>query len=87
MAVSFFSSWGVLFGEPVYHLTFVLVPDAMDWLEKNQDTDLEELLAEDEAGPKVAKVEGDALAMSLVCNDCGKKFRSQREAEFHANKS
>lgn len=63
------------------------LPDAMDWLEKNQDTDLEELLAEDEAGPNVAKVEGDALALSLVCNDCGKKFRSQREAEFHANKS
>ncbi|KAI0114507.1 ubiquitin-related domain-containing protein [Nemania sp. FL0031] len=63
------------------------LPDAMDWLEKNQDTPLEELLAEEEAGPSVAKVEGDALAMSLVCNECNKKFRSQREAEFHANKS
>lgn len=24
---------------------------------------------------------------SLVCNDCGKKFRSQAQAEFHASKS
>ncbi|KAI1306211.1 ubiquitin-related domain-containing protein [Xylaria venustula] len=63
------------------------LPDAMDWLEKNQDTDLEELLAEEEAGPSVAKVDGDSVAMSLVCNECNKKFRSQREAEFHANKS
>ncbi|KAI0455877.1 ubiquitin-related domain-containing protein [Xylaria acuta] len=63
------------------------LPDAMDWLEKNQDTPLEELLAEEESGPNVAKVEGEGVAMSLVCNECGKKFRSQREAEFHANKS
>ncbi|KAI1113022.1 ubiquitin-related domain-containing protein [Nemania sp. NC0429] len=65
------------------------LPDAMDWLEKNQDTPLEDLLAEEEeSGPKIAAVEGEnVVAMSLVCNDCGKKFRSQREAEFHANKS
>ncbi|KAJ2997094.1 hypothetical protein NUW58_g762 [Xylaria curta] len=63
------------------------LPDAMDWLEKNQDTPLEELLAEEESGPQVAKVEENEVAMSLVCNECGKKFRSQREAEFHANKS
>ena len=24
---------------------------------------------------------------SLVCNECGKKFRSQAQAEFHASKS
>ncbi|KAI0858629.1 ubiquitin-related domain-containing protein [Xylaria cubensis] len=62
------------------------LPDAMDWLEKNQDTPLEDLLAEEESGPSVTKVEGE-VALSLVCNECGKKFRSQREAEFHANKS
>ncbi|TRX97114.1 hypothetical protein FHL15_001908 [Xylaria flabelliformis] len=62
------------------------LPDAMDWLEKNQDTPLEDLLAEEESCPSVTKVEGE-VAMSLVCNECGKKFRSQREAEFHANKS
>ncbi|KAI0405989.1 ubiquitin-related domain-containing protein [Xylaria palmicola] len=64
------------------------LPDAMDWLERTQDTPLEDLLAEEEeSGPKVARAEGDVVALSLVCNECGKKFRSQREAEFHANKS
>ncbi|KAL7622968.1 hypothetical protein AAE478_006647 [Parahypoxylon ruwenzoriense] len=63
------------------------LPDAMDWLEKTQDTPLEELLEEEESGTNVAKVEDGTVAMSLVCNECGKKFRSQGEAEFHANKS
>lgn len=27
------------------------------------------------------------VAQSLVCNDCGKKFRSQAQAEFHATKT
>ncbi|KAI1439272.1 ubiquitin-related domain-containing protein [Xylaria sp. CBS 124048] len=62
------------------------LPDAMDWLEKTQDSSIEDLLAEEAAGPQIAKVEGE-VAMSLVCNECGKKFRAQREAEFHANKS
>ncbi|KAI8963704.1 ubiquitin-related domain-containing protein [Daldinia sp. FL1419] len=63
------------------------LPDAMDWLEKTQDTPLEELLEEEESGTNVAKVDEGAVALSLVCNECGKKFRSQGEAEFHANKS
>ncbi|OTB16603.1 hypothetical protein K445DRAFT_294613 [Daldinia sp. EC12] len=63
------------------------LPDAMDWLEKTQDTPLEELLEEEQSGANVAKVDEGAVAMSLVCNECGKKFRSQGEAEFHANKS
>lgn len=64
-----------------------LVPDAMDWLEKTQDTPLEELLEEEKSGANVQKVDDGTVAMSLVCNECGKKFRSQGEAEFHANKS
>ncbi|KAI1502815.1 DNA-binding protein [Biscogniauxia marginata] len=63
------------------------LPDAMDWLEKTQDTPLEELLEEEKSGPNVAKAEDGTVAMSLVCNECGKKFRSQGEAEFHAGKS
>lgn len=59
----------------------------MDWLEKTQDTPLEELLEEEASGPNVAKVDDGTVAMSLVCSECGKKFRSQGEAEFHANKS
>ncbi|KAI1269995.1 ubiquitin-related domain-containing protein [Xylariaceae sp. FL1019] len=62
--------------------------DAMDWLEKTQDTPLDELIAEEEAGAtNVTKVEGDDAAMSLLCQECGKKFRTQGEAEFHAGKS
>ncbi|KAI1808103.1 ubiquitin-related domain-containing protein [Daldinia bambusicola] len=63
------------------------LPDAMDWLEKTQDTPLEELIEEEQSGANVAKVDEGAVAMSLVCNECGKKFRTQGEAEFHANKS
>ncbi|KAI0179104.1 ubiquitin-related domain-containing protein [Hypoxylon sp. FL1284] len=63
------------------------LPDAMDWLEKTQDTPFEELLEEEESGTNVEKVADGTVAMSLVCNECGKKFRTQGEAEFHANKS
>ncbi|KAI6092302.1 ubiquitin-related domain-containing protein [Hypoxylon rubiginosum] len=63
------------------------LPDAMDWLEKTQDTPLDELLAEEESGPNVQKVDDGTVAMSLVCNECGKKFRNHADAEFHAVKS
>ncbi|KAI0470700.1 ubiquitin-related domain-containing protein [Xylariaceae sp. FL0804] len=63
------------------------LPDAMDWLEKTQDTPMEELLEEDQSGANIEKVSDGTVALSLVCNECGKKFRSQGEAEFHANKS
>lgn len=63
---------------------------ALEWLETNQDKSLEEIKAEqaaegeDEEGPALKPGEE---ARSLVCNDCGKKFRSQAQAEFHASKS
>ncbi|KAI2473244.1 ubiquitin-related domain-containing protein [Annulohypoxylon bovei var. microspora] len=63
------------------------LPDAMDWLEKTQDTPLDELIEEEKSGANVAKVDDGTIAMSLVCNECNKKFRTQGEAEFHANKS
>ncbi|KAI2625859.1 hypothetical protein GGR54DRAFT_637633 [Hypoxylon sp. NC1633] len=63
------------------------LPDAMDWLEKTQDTPLEELLEEEKSGTNVEKVGEGTIAMSLVCNECGKKFRNQGDAEFHAHKS
>ena len=67
---------------------------ALEWLEKNQDKSLEEVTfieAEDKAETNPDTV-ADALkpgeeAKSLVCNDCGRKFRSQAQAEFHATKS
>ncbi|OTB09101.1 hypothetical protein M426DRAFT_316393 [Hypoxylon sp. CI-4A] len=63
------------------------LPDAMDWLEKTQDTPLDELIEEEQSGANIAKVDDGTVAMSLVCNECGKKFRTPTEAEFHANKS
>lgn len=67
----------------------MLVQGALEWLEANQDKSLEEIKA---AQPEQAEEEGPALqpgeeARSLVCNECGKKFRSQAQAEFHASKS
>ena len=63
---------------------------ALEWLEENQDKSLEEIQAaqaqrdEEEEGPALQPGE---QARSLVCNECGKKFRSQAQAEFHASKS
>jgi len=68
------------------------VQGALEWLEKHQDTPLEEVLAaeskqqEDEDGDGPALKEGE-VPRSLVCNECGKKFRSQAQAEFHASKT
>ncbi len=60
----------------------------MDWLEKTQDTPLDELQAdEEEAAINAAPLPEGAVAMSLVCNECGKKFRNQAAAEFHASKT
>ncbi|RHZ57161.1 RAD52 DNA repair protein RADC [Aspergillus thermomutatus] len=63
---------------------------ALEWLEENQDKSLEEIKAagskegESEEGPPLQPGEEPR---SLVCNECGKKFRSQAQAEFHASKS
>jgi hypothetical protein len=44
--------------------------------------------AEIDAGPAIdaTKLEGGVEAKSWKCNECGKKFRSYREMQFHANK-
>lgn len=62
---------------------------ALEWLEANQDKPLEEIKAgqseqAEEEGPPLQPGEE---ARSLICNECGKKFRSQAQAEFHASKS
>ncbi|KAJ9661860.1 hypothetical protein H2201_006340 [Coniosporium apollinis] len=62
---------------------------AIDWLDKNQDKSLDDIKAADTAD---ASSEPPALnpgeeARSLVCNECGKKFRSTAQAEFHASKT
>ncbi|KAJ5703742.1 UBX domain protein [Penicillium malachiteum] len=66
------------------------VQGALEWLEENQDKSLEEIKesqtqeAEDDEGPALQPGEE---ARSLVCNDCGKKFRSHAQAEYHASKT
>jgi hypothetical protein len=65
------------------------VQGALEWLETNQDKSLEEIKAQaeqadDEEGPALQPGEEPR---SLVCNDCGKKFRSTAQAEFHASKT
>ncbi|KAI0134405.1 ubiquitin-related domain-containing protein [Xylariales sp. AK1849] len=60
---------------------------AMNWLEKNQDTPIDELLEEENTGPSVASAGDGQVAMSILCNDCGKKFKNQELAGFHAEKT
>jgi len=68
----------------------LLVQGAIEWLDKNQERGMDELTAqaaateEDEDGPALQPGEE---AKSLICNDCGKKFRSTAQAEFHAGKT
>lgn len=75
-------------------LTFLLVQQALNWLEENQDKPLEELQANqataDAAGAEeegAASIPSGETASSLVCNECGKKFRNHAEATFHASKT
>jgi UBX domain-containing protein 1/4 len=76
-------------------LTRCLVQDAIDWLGNNQDRSLDDIKAEiaadeeESAGPKVTTAATDTgeEARSLVCNDCGKKFTTHSQAEFHASKT
>lgn len=73
-----------------------IVQGALEWLEKNQDRPLDEIQSEEANKPeeddeeatkaKIAELE-TGQAKSMVCNECGKKFRSLELAEFHASKT
>lgn len=58
----------------------------MDWLGNNADKSIEELKEAEEDGTGILVQPGEQ-ARSLLCKDCGKKFRSMAAAEFHANKT
>lgn len=65
---------------------------ALEWLEKNQDVPLEQLQNPDEdddaaTAAAIKGLEDGELAKSLICDDCGRQFRTTALAEFHATKS
>ncbi|KAF3491906.1 uncharacterized protein GIQ15_01423 [Arthroderma uncinatum] len=68
---------------------------ALEWLEANQDKSLEEIKEavaqkqDEQAGEsdEPPALKPGEVAQSLVCNECGKRFRSQAQAEFHASKT
>ncbi|KAI4167595.1 MAG: hypothetical protein LQ343_007093 [Gyalolechia ehrenbergii] len=68
---------------------------ALEWLEVNQDKSYEEIVAtsddaanlNDDPNAEPAPLQPGEQARSLVCNECGKRFRSQAQAEFHASKT
>lgn len=68
---------------------------ALQWLEDNQDKSLEEIKAPskttaahvDDANELPPNLLEGEVAKSLVCNECGKRFRSHAQAEFHASKT
>ena len=63
------------------------VADAIDWLDANSSKSIEEIKAEKESAAQAKAAQEDEEAKSLVCNECGKKFRGTSQAEFHATKS
>lgn len=75
-------------------LTLTSVQQALTWLEETQDKPLEELQAAAQTAAPAAEGEEGApsipegtAAHSLVCNECGKKFRNHDQASFHASKT
>ncbi|KAL6864097.1 hypothetical protein J3F83DRAFT_762360 [Trichoderma novae-zelandiae] len=71
---------------------------ALQWLEDNQEKSLEEIQAaqaaaqdddedEDETKAKIAALEAGDSAKSLICNECGKRFRNHDLASYHATKT
>ncbi|KAI9657496.1 MAG: hypothetical protein M1829_006906 [Trizodia sp. TS-e1964] len=70
---------------------------SLEWLEENQDKTQEQIeaaaatttskLGSDDPNEEPPALNPGEEARSLVCNDCGKKFRSTAQAEFHATKT
>ncbi|KAF1849991.1 uncharacterized protein K460DRAFT_270927 [Cucurbitaria berberidis CBS 394.84] len=65
---------------------------AIDWLEKNQDKSIDEIKQHQAGASTTATDEPPALqpgeeAKSLVCDECGRKFRSVNQAQFHGEKT
>jgi UBX domain-containing protein 1/4 len=63
------------------------VADAIEWLDTNSEKTVEQLQAEDAAAAESKAAEAADQARSLVCNECGKRFRGTAQAEYHASKT
>ena len=63
------------------------VQGALEWLEETQDKPLDEITKEAETAEQAPAGDEGGVANSLQCKECGKKFRGQAQAEFHASKS
>jgi len=72
------------------------VQGALQWLEDNQDKTIEQIQAaskpsedDDETNASIepAPLKDGEVARSMKCNECGKKFRSMAQVEFHASKT
>jgi hypothetical protein len=74
------------------------VQGALQWLEDNQDKSLDEITKassstsapkenDDDPNAEPPALNEGEVANSLICNECGKRFRSTAQAEFHAGKS
>ncbi|OCK77810.1 putative UBX domain protein [Lepidopterella palustris CBS 459.81] len=63
------------------------IQGAIDWLDKNQDKTVEQIKQEEDAAAEPPALQHGEEARSLVCDDCGKRFRSTAQAEFHATKT
>ncbi|KAJ4267615.1 hypothetical protein NW762_003726 [Fusarium torreyae] len=68
---------------------------ALQWLEDNQDKPLDEIKAaaaakeedeDEDTEAKIAEIES-GTAKSLICNECGKRFRNHDLATYHATKT
>ncbi|KAF4494293.1 h-caldesmon, partial [Fusarium agapanthi] len=69
---------------------------ALQWLEDNQDKPIDEIKAaaaakeedddDEDTEAKIAELE-TGTAKSLICNDCGKRFKNHDLATYHATKT
>lgn len=67
------------------NLTLGQVQGAIDWLDKNQDKSIEEIQQADTKEDAQASI--DAVAQSVVCDECGKRFRSFEQFGAHAERT
>ena len=78
-----------------YLIPLHIVQGALEWLEDNQDKSLDEISAaatsstkdDDDPTAEPPALKSGEVAKSLECEICGKKLRSEAQAEFHASKS